>query len=239
MKILAFHTTFKFCSAALMHNKKIFFFTGRGTPFQHSEVIIRLVKRLMSRSHLTLQDIDFLSVTHGPGMFTGVRVGLATAKGFSISLGVPIVSFSTFDSVVHGFLFKKDRKGNFFKRFSNILCILSPGSRYSYYQFFKVNKSKKGFVSISKPGFGDMNHINSILTNKGKSSPVCVIGNMNAMLQKSIYNKYDPRMFYFHSISTEPNAQDLIHLASIMGVHNKGRRISPMYIKPHYANLPK
>jgi len=238
MKILAFDTTFRFCSVALMKNKKVFSLMGKGVSFQHSETIIPLIEKIMSQSTVTLQHINFLSVTHGPGMFTGVRVGLAIAKGFSISLGIPIVSFSTFESVIYGFLLK-NRKSDSLKRFCNILCVLSPSKKYSYYQFFKINKSKKGFSPISKPGFGDIKYLNKILINKLTLDPLCVIGNMNDILQKSLYHKTESGAFNFHSIATEPNASDLVQLASVIGISNRRSKIIPMYVKPHYANLSK
>ena len=238
MKILAFDTTFKFCSVALMKNNKVFSLVNKGVSFQHSETIIPLIEKILSRSRTRLQDINFLSVTHGPGMFTGVRVGLSVAKGFSISLGIPIVSFSTFESVIYGFLLKNQQNDSL-KRFRNILCVLSPSQKYSYYQFFKIYKSRKGFVPISKPGFGDIKYLNKILADKGNIYPLCVIGNMNDILRESLYYQADQKVFNFYSTSIEPNANDLVQLASVKKSLKRSSKIMPMYVKPHYADSSK
>ena len=59
MKILAFDTTFKFCSVALMKNNKVFSLVNKGVSFQHSETIIPLIEKILSQSRTRLQDINF------------------------------------------------------------------------------------------------------------------------------------------------------------------------------------
>jgi tRNA threonylcarbamoyladenosine biosynthesis protein TsaB len=55
---------------------------------------ISAVRRLLSKSGWTLQDLDAVGVVRGPGSFTGIRAGLAVAKGFCIAVGLPLAAVS-------------------------------------------------------------------------------------------------------------------------------------------------
>lgn len=69
---------------------------------QASETLLPLCKSLLSLSGLTLKDMDAFAVTVGPGSFTGLRIGLATAKAWAQSLGKPLVAVSTLEALAYG-----------------------------------------------------------------------------------------------------------------------------------------
>jgi len=60
-------------------------------PLRHSESLLPLVDRLLADGGCTIDEIARVSVNRGPGSFTGLRIGLATAKGFCQARGVPLV----------------------------------------------------------------------------------------------------------------------------------------------------
>ncbi len=61
------------------------------SPLSHAEELLPLISRLLERCGLERDEIDLVSVNVGPGSFTGLRIGLATAKGFCQALGIPLV----------------------------------------------------------------------------------------------------------------------------------------------------
>lgn len=63
----------------------------------HAEHLIGIVDRALDQAGLALSDIDRLAVTIGPGSFTGIRVGVAAARGFALSLNVPAVGVTTLE----------------------------------------------------------------------------------------------------------------------------------------------
>lgn len=99
MNILAFDTCFNACSVAVdcevpgldrtMSVEKQLMTTG------HAEALLPMVARVMASAGIGYGDIDRIAVTHGPGTFTGTRIGIAAARALSLALGVPIVSFSS------------------------------------------------------------------------------------------------------------------------------------------------
>lgn len=63
-----------------------------------NEKVLPAIEWLISEAGLARQDLDLLTVTRGPGSFTGVRVGLATIQGLSFALGIPICAMSTHEA---------------------------------------------------------------------------------------------------------------------------------------------
>jgi len=68
-------------------------------PRQHGSQIINLIGQLLVEAGKTKNDLGGVAVAIGPGSFTGLRVGLATAKGLAIGLKIPLIGVSTFDVV--------------------------------------------------------------------------------------------------------------------------------------------
>lgn len=65
----------------------------------HAERLIPMIDELLSESGLSLKDMTRVGVTVGPGSFTGIRVGVAAARGFALSLGIPAVGITTLQVV--------------------------------------------------------------------------------------------------------------------------------------------
>jgi tRNA threonylcarbamoyladenosine biosynthesis protein TsaB len=96
MNVLAFDTCLAACSAALISGDPErcfhrFVLMDRG----HSETLFPMIKAVMEDAELGFDDLSLLAVTRGPGTFTGVRAGIAAARGFALACGVPVVSASS------------------------------------------------------------------------------------------------------------------------------------------------
>lgn len=66
----------------------------------HQERLAPLVSEVVVKSHVAFRDIDRIAVTVGPGSFTGLRVGLAFAKGLGFALDVPVLGFDSLEVIV-------------------------------------------------------------------------------------------------------------------------------------------
>jgi len=67
----------------------------------HSETMLPMIDELVRTTDTQLDDIDAIAVSRGPGSFTGLRIGSATAKGLGLALGKPIVSVPTVDAMAY------------------------------------------------------------------------------------------------------------------------------------------
>lgn len=68
---------------------------------RHAEILVPAVKFACEQAGIGLEQVDVLAVDIGPGLFTGLRVGIATANGFAQALGVPMIGISSLDLLAH------------------------------------------------------------------------------------------------------------------------------------------
>lgn len=104
--ILAFDTTLGACSAALLQDDEpraqAFEIIGRG----HAERLMPMIEAVMQEGGLGYDAVDAVAVTLGPGTFTGVRIGLAAARGLALALDRPLVGVTTFEAVAMDLLLR-------------------------------------------------------------------------------------------------------------------------------------
>lgn len=91
--ILACDTTQGACSAALYRDGVL---AAHLTPMRkgHAEALIPMIEAVMGEAGLAMADIDRLATTHGPGTFTGTRVGLSAMRGLALALDKPLKAYS-------------------------------------------------------------------------------------------------------------------------------------------------
>jgi tRNA threonylcarbamoyladenosine biosynthesis protein TsaB len=70
-------------------------------PGQHAERLLGILDELLQRSRWSKADLALVACSIGPGSFTGVRVGVATAKGIALGLGIPIVGVGSLEVMAH------------------------------------------------------------------------------------------------------------------------------------------
>lgn len=69
----------------------------------HAEVLVPLIGDVMARGGTGFEALDRIAVTTGPGTFTGVRIGVAAARGLALASGVPVVGITTLEAVAAGY----------------------------------------------------------------------------------------------------------------------------------------
>ena len=99
MLILAFETSAKAGSVALWQGGKLLAESYQNTGLTHSQTLLSMAENMIKSCGLTPQDIQAVSVAAGPGSFTGVRIGVAAAKGFAWGLEIPCCGVSTLEAM--------------------------------------------------------------------------------------------------------------------------------------------
>jgi tRNA threonylcarbamoyladenosine biosynthesis protein TsaB len=97
MLILAFDTATDVATSALVDDGEVL-----GERCSRAATVLEDLDALLRQASAQTRDIDGLAVGTGPGSFTGVRVGLATARGLALALGVPVAGVSTLDAIAAG-----------------------------------------------------------------------------------------------------------------------------------------
>ncbi len=99
MKILAFDCAGASCSAAVIEDGTVLARRLEAMDRGQAEVMIPMIASVLAEAHLTPMALDLIAVTTGPGGFTGVRIGLAAARGLALATGVPAIGVDCFAAV--------------------------------------------------------------------------------------------------------------------------------------------
>ncbi|HWK93842.1 MAG TPA: tRNA (adenosine(37)-N6)-threonylcarbamoyltransferase complex dimerization subunit type 1 TsaB [Pseudolabrys sp.] len=95
MRILAIDTALEACSVALMDGDAIVAREHQAMARGHAEALMPMIARLREQASLDFATLDRVAVTVGPGSFTGLRVGIAAARGIGLAAGKPVVGITT------------------------------------------------------------------------------------------------------------------------------------------------
>ena len=100
--ILQIETATTSCSVALARDGSVLGFKEVNERSIHAEVITLFVEELITAAKLQYTDIDAVAVSCGPGSYTGLRIGISTAKGLCFALDKPLISIDTLEAMANG-----------------------------------------------------------------------------------------------------------------------------------------
>ncbi len=99
MLILAMDTSHEVCSLGLASDDRVIASAQWSRSIPSSRHLVGFLEFVLRASGTTMDDIDAIAVASGPGLFTGIRVGMAFAKGLAWSLGKPIFGINTLEAI--------------------------------------------------------------------------------------------------------------------------------------------
>ena len=102
MLILAFETSAKAASVALLEQGKLLGEQYQNTGLTHSQTLMVMAEDLLKQCGKTVSEVQAVAVAEGPGSFTGVRIGVAAAKGFAWGSQIPCYGVSTLEAMAKG-----------------------------------------------------------------------------------------------------------------------------------------
>jgi tRNA threonylcarbamoyladenosine biosynthesis protein TsaB len=110
MRVLAIDTALGACSAAMLDTERADATAHESLAMQrgHAEALMPLIKRVMERAGFAFADLDRIAVTTGPGSFTGLRVGIAAARGLRLAAAKPVVGLTTLAAYAAPFIAADD-----------------------------------------------------------------------------------------------------------------------------------
>ena len=104
MIILQIDTATSVCSVALSRAGETIAVAELDEPNVHASKLTRLIEQVMKDASLQLSDLSAVAVSKGPGSYTGLRIGVSTAKGLCYGLEIPLIGIDSLHSLASGFL---------------------------------------------------------------------------------------------------------------------------------------
>ncbi|WP_291130898.1 tRNA (adenosine(37)-N6)-threonylcarbamoyltransferase complex dimerization subunit type 1 TsaB [Flavobacterium sp. UBA7682] len=94
--ILNLETSTKNCSVSVAKNGEVLILKEIAEQgYSHAEKLHVFIQEVVAEANITLQDLSAIAVGKGPGSYTGLRIGVSTAKGLSYALGIPLLAVDT------------------------------------------------------------------------------------------------------------------------------------------------
>ena len=94
MKILAIDTSSQICTVCICEDTEVLIELNDDNEKTHSQKLMPMIQEAFEKVNLSLDNINLLACSQGPGSFTGVRIGISTAKAFSDAKNIPVIGVS-------------------------------------------------------------------------------------------------------------------------------------------------
>jgi tRNA threonylcarbamoyladenosine biosynthesis protein TsaB len=134
MTILQIETATTVCAVALARDGEVIAFKQLDERNIHAEIITLFIDELINTAGLKYSDIDAVAVSSGPGSYTGLRIGVSTAKGLCFALDKPLIAVETLAAMAQGIINEADVDAN------TLLCPMIDARRMEVYTaLFDVN----------------------------------------------------------------------------------------------------
>lgn len=101
MLVLGIDSSSISCSCAIIKDEELISEVYLNTGKKHSEQLLPVIDKALQNAKLKIKDIDLIAITIGPGSFTGLRIGLATAKALAQAVDKKIIGISTLDALAY------------------------------------------------------------------------------------------------------------------------------------------
>ncbi len=227
MRILGFDTATSACSAAVWEDGRIA--ARRFEPMSRgqSERLMPMVREVLSEAGADFQDLDLLAVTTGPGAFTGLRIGLAAARGMALAGDLACFGVTTLDAVAAG-VSKQEREK------ANVLVVLDSKRAEVYAQAFRSD-----LRPLSEPEALMPADLAALTANgEGYAERVLVAGDGASQAVEALKDKGIEAV-----LSTAPGVPDAATVAAIAAERwspdQPAKPLRPLYLRPPDAKASK
>jgi tRNA threonylcarbamoyladenosine biosynthesis protein TsaB len=230
--ILHIDTSESICSVALSANKKLIGIKESFTGHSHASMLTVLIVQLFQESHFEIKKLAAVSVSMGPGSYTGLRIGVSAAKGICYALNIPLIGINTLKALASGFIQSPVIKTlNIDSLENTIICPMIDARRMEV--FMGLYNTDGDAISETKAEIIHSGLFNDLL----KSNKIIFIGS-GAIKCKNIIS--DSNAFFPCNFS--PRADYLI--SDAYKAFKKNHFVDSAYFEPYYlkdfvATIPK
>ncbi|MFO7829793.1 MAG: tRNA (adenosine(37)-N6)-threonylcarbamoyltransferase complex dimerization subunit type 1 TsaB [Bacteroidales bacterium] len=230
--ILNIETSTQVCSVSVSDNGMVKGLKESHDEKSHAKYLTVFIDDLLNELNLSIHDFDAVAVSKGPGSYTGLRIGVSTAKGLCYAKNLPLISVNTLQSMAYGLIRKAHEKQVSVPDIDQVLLVPMIDARRMevYSAFFN---SKGDFVREVKAEIIDQDAYKDILA----SQPMIFFGNGSDKIANTIN---DQNAIFLPGFFT--SAVDMVDLSEKNFREQKFENVAyfePFYLKDFVATKPK
>ncbi len=227
MKVLGIETSTMSGSIAVVEEERLIAEYSLNLGRTHGARLMPAIDRMLVDSNLTIGEIGGFAVALGPGSFTGLRIGIATAKGLAQASGKPILGIPTLDGLARNVMYSKE-----------IICpILDARKREVYFSLYKSKdgelKRLRGYRSLDAEGL--LAIIKKEKSIRGGQS-VLFLGEGVFLYRNLLKRKLGKRAIFVSGADNFPRGANIAFLA--LGKLKRGKGEELLSLKPLYVRHP-
>ncbi|GGI28571.1 tRNA (adenosine(37)-N6)-threonylcarbamoyltransferase complex dimerization subunit type 1 TsaB [Pedobacter mendelii] len=223
-KILQIETATAVCSVALSIDGKAIVVKEESGLNLHASNLTLFIEEVMFASKLELKDLDAIAISKGPGSYTGLRIGVSTAKGLCFALDKPLIAIETLKMMAAGFILENPD-------YDGLVCPMIDARRMEVYS--TVFDSQLSVLEETSAKIIDEHSYAKLLsTNKitflGDGAAKCtdVLNHTNAFFSASNFNAASNMSLLAENAFTSANFEDVAYF-------------EPFYLKDFVLTQPK
>ncbi|MBN2214181.1 MAG: tRNA (adenosine(37)-N6)-threonylcarbamoyltransferase complex dimerization subunit type 1 TsaB [Bacteroidales bacterium] len=229
---LCIDTATPVCSVVLTQNKKVLSVKQSTDEKSHASYLGVFIKQVLNETAMSVNKIDAIAVSKGPGSYTGLRIGVSTAKGLCYGAGIPLISVETLQAMAYGMcLNAADSFTNDFIADTTLYCPMIDARRMEVYT--AVYNYKNQLVKETTAMIVQENSFRSLL----HKTRIIFAGNGAKKCEPLLKHKNALFMDKFsHSAS---NMVDIVQKAYSKRQFEDLAYFEPYYLKDFIATSPK
>jgi tRNA threonylcarbamoyladenosine biosynthesis protein TsaB len=222
--ILQIETATSVCSVALAVNGKQIAFKEQAAQNIHASSLTLFIEEVMNMAQLKYSDLDAIAVSKGPGSYTGLRIGVSTAKGLCFALDKPLIGIGTLEMMASGFMESHPNYGG-------LICPMIDARRMEVFTAVYTNKLQE-YEAVNAKIVDEKSFVLEL-----NQHYVTFIGDGSAKC-KEVLNHYNA---HFH----EGNFNSAVNMSRLADDAFKNHRFDdvayfePFYLKDFVFTTPK
>ena len=140
MKVLSIDTSSKIASIAIIEDGRVLDEMHVLSEEEHSQTLMPMIEKMFNDNNMDLDEIDLIGCSRGPGSFTGIRIGIATAKAFSDAKNIPLIGIDSLEALAYSVVIEKENND------CEILAMINAKNDNVYAATYLVNNGKLNMV---------------------------------------------------------------------------------------------
>lgn len=222
--ILQIETATQVCSAAISRNGETIALKEEMASNIHAGSLTLFIKAVMDQAGLKFADLDAIAVSKGPGSYTGLRIGVSTAKGLCYALDKPLIAIGTLQMMAAGFLQQQPA-------YDGLICSMIDARRMEV--FTAVYDSKLNEVAPVQAKIIDEDSFREVL----ETAAVTFIGDGAAKCKSTL--EHENSVFLESNFNSAANMSKLALDAFHAGKFEDVAYFEPFYLKDFVLTTPK